>query len=191
MSSLPVEFFDTLRALGITETREILWISVAEQRLRLFVNRFPVAEFAVSTAKNGVGCRRNSFQTPIGLHRIAQKIGGDQPLGTIFKERKPTTVWKSEIRNPKSEGNPNRQSAIGNRQCDLILTRILWLEGLQPGINQGGDVDTFSRYIYIHGTNHEDLIGQPASHGCVRMRNDDVMGLFGCVFEGTLVWLQS
>jgi lipoprotein-anchoring transpeptidase ErfK/SrfK len=102
----------------------------------------------------------------------------------IVKERKPTTVWKSEA-------NSNRQSAIGNRRSqDWILTRILWLEGLQPGVNQGGEVDSFSRYIYIHGTNHEELLGQPASHGCVRMSNLDVLLLFDAVETGSLVWIM-
>jgi len=175
MAGLPEEFFATLKALGIAETPQILWVSVAEQRLRLFVSRLPVADYQISTAKAGVGCRKNSHQTPVGLHRIAQKIGDRQPPGMIFKERQPTTVWKSET-------NTNRQS-------DLILTRILWLEGLQPDVNQGGDVDTFARYIYIHGTNHEESIGQPASHGCVRMRNRDVLDLFDGVEVGSLVWI--
>ena len=153
------------------------------------MNRLPTAEYPVSTAKNGVGCRRDSFQTPTGLHRVAQKIGDGQPVGMVFKERKPTTEWKSEIRNPKSETNPNQRSAISNRRSDLILTRILWLEGLDPGVNHGGDVDTFARYIYIHGTNHEELIGHPASRGCVRMRNGDVMQLFDDVPVESLVWI--
>ncbi len=189
MSTLPEEFFAAIRARSIAETRLVLWVSVTEQRLHVFLDRRPAAEYAVSTATNGVGCRRDSFQTPTGLHRIARKIGDGQPRGTIFKERTPTTSWKPEIRNPKPETISNRQSVIGSRQSDLILTRILWLEGLEPGVNRGGEVDTFHRYIYIHGTNHEDLIGQPASHGCVRMRNDDVMGLFETVEIGTLVWI--
>src|ERR1051325_747635 len=110
MSSLPVEFFDTLQALGITETWEILWISVPEQRLRLFVNRLPITEFSVSTAKNGVGCHRNSFQTPIGLHRIAQKIGEGEPVRTIFRERAAIGVFPSRVGGGGSRASSNHES---------------------------------------------------------------------------------
>lgn len=173
MTRLPVEIRQALDAAKIAETRSILWISVGEQRLRLYHHGVPVAEYAVSTSAKGTGCRQNSFQTPTGLHRVAKKIGEGQPVGMVFKERKPTTL--------------NAQRSTLNE--DRILTRILWLEGLEPGVNQGGEVDTFERYIYIHGTNHEDKIGQPASLGCVRMRNDDVVKLFDAVEEGTLVWI--
>ena len=177
MSALPAEFFDVLKANKVVETAQILWVSASEQRLRLFVHRLPTAEFSVSTANNGLGCRVNSYQTPTGLLRIARKIGDGEPVGTIFKERLPAGVFypSSPILHPPS---------------DLILTRILWLEGLELGINRGGDVDTFSRYIYIHGTNHEEKIGQPASHGCIRMRNDDVLNLFDAVEVGSLVWVR-
>jgi hypothetical protein len=174
MSSLPEEFFASLEAKKIAETGQILWVSVSEQRLRLFVHRLQTAEYPVSTAKNGVGCRVNSYQTPTGLLRIAQKIGAGEPVGMIFKERRPTVLHAS-------------RSVL---DADLILTRILWLEGLEPGVNQGGDVDTFSRYIYVHGTNQEELIGQPASHGCIRMRNADVLQLFDAVEVGSVVWVR-
>ena len=192
MSSLPAEIFDKLRAFKIAETREILWVSVREQKLRLFVNRRPTGEFSVSTAAKGIGCTRNSHQTPTGLHRIAQKIGDGEPAGTIFKERVPVGVrsQKSEARSLENQIS-NHESRMSNLEPDLILTRIVWLEGLEPGVNQGGNVDTFARYIYIHGTNHEDRIGQPASHGCVRMRNDDVIKVFDQVSVGSLVWLEG
>jgi lipoprotein-anchoring transpeptidase ErfK/SrfK len=176
MPGLPEEFYAAARARRVTETPVILWVSVPEQALRVFVHGQPAAQYPVSTAQRGVGCRRDSLQTPVGLHRVAQKIGDGQPTGTIFIERQPAVCSDS-------------QSSIRNPQSDLILTRILWLEGLQPGINQGGEVDTFSRYIYIHGTNHEEQIGQPASHGCVRMRNQEVLELFALAEVGTLVWI--
>jgi hypothetical protein len=180
MPGLPAEFFDKIQTLGIAETSEILTISVSEQRLRLFKNRLCAVEYAVSTAEKGIGCHRDSYQTPVGLHRISQKIGKGQPSGTIFKERKPAGKCQSI-----KSGSLN----AGTNHDDLILTRILWLEGLEPGVNRGGDVDTFSRYIYIHGTNREDLLGQPDSHGCIRMRNADVKTLFDSVELGSLVWI--
>lgn len=175
MTRLPVEFRRALETVKIAETPVFLWVSVAEQRLRLYHRGRFVAEYAVSTSAKGTGCRKNSYQTPTGLHRVAEKIGDGQPVGMVFKERKPFGVQSSEFRVQSSE--------------DLILTRILWLEGLEPGVNRGGEVDSFGRYIYIHGTNHEDKIGRPASRGCIRMRNDDVVKLFDAVEPGTLIWI--
>lgn len=134
-----------------------------------------IREYRVSTAKNGLGEQSGSYCTPRGRHRIAEKIGAGQPLYAVFKARVPTgEVWSREL----ARDNPDR---------DWILTRILWLDGLEAGKNQGGSVDTRSRYIYIHGTDEEHLIGTPASHGCIRMRNQDVAELFDLVEEGAEV----
>lgn len=134
-----------------------------------------IREYPVSTAKNGLGEKNGSYCTPRGRHRIAAKIGAGQPLYAVFKGRAPTgEVWSREL----AAKNPGR---------DWILTRILWLEGLEPGKNKGGTVDSHSRYIYIHGTDEEHLIGTPASHGCIRMKNQDVAELFDLVEEGTEV----
>ncbi len=134
-----------------------------------------IRQYPVSTAANGAGEARGSYCTPRGRHRIAQKIGAGAPLHAAFRGREPT----GEIWSPALEAeNPGR---------DWILTRILWLEGLEPGRNRGGGVDTLARYIYIHGTNEEHRIGTPASHGCIRMRNADVAELFDLVEVGTEV----
>ncbi len=134
-----------------------------------------IREYRVSTAKNGLGEQSGSYCTPRGRHRIAEKIGAGQPLYAVFKARVPTgEVWSREL----ARDNPDR---------DWILTRILWLDGLEAGKNQGGSVDTRSRYIYIHGTDEEHLIGTPASHGCIRMKNADVAELFDLVEEGAEV----
>ena len=134
-----------------------------------------IREYRVSTAKNGLSEQSGSYCTPRGRHRIAEKIGAGQPLYAVFKARVPTgEVWSREL----ARDNPDR---------DWILTRILWLDGLEAGKNQGGSVDTRSRYIYIHGTDEEHLIGTPASHGCIRMRNQDVAELFDLVEEGAEV----
>lgn len=134
-----------------------------------------IRQYPVSTAANGAGEEDGSHCTPRGRHRIAEKIGAFAPLCSAFKSRQPTgEVWTPEL----DAEYPGR---------DWILTRILWLEGLEPGKNQGGTVDTHNRYIYIHGTNEEHKLGTPASHGCIRMKNTDVAELFDLVKEGTEV----
>ena len=134
-----------------------------------------IRQYPVSTAANGLGERSGSYCTPRGRHRIAEKIGAGAPLGAAFKARQPTgEIWTREL----DAENPGR---------DWILTRILWLEGLEPGRNKGGTVDSHARYIYIHGTNEEHRLGTPASHGCIRMKNADVAELFELVKVGTEV----
>jgi len=121
---------------------------------------------------------RDSLGTPVGLHAIADRIGAGQPPGTVFKGRVPTGHHFSELPEHNSDSN-------------LITSRILRLRGLEPSVNQGGDVDSYSRYIYIHGTNHEDRIGRPASAGCILMRNLDIIELFEEVRSGDLVWISG
>ena len=136
-------------------------------------------QFPVSTALNGAGETEDSFCTPRGQHRIAQKIGAGAPLFAVFKARVATgEIWTPEW----DAGEPGR---------DWILSRILWLEGIEAGKNQGDPVDSHDRYIYIHGTNEEHKIGMPASHGCIRMRNADVAALFDLVEVGTPVNIRE
>ncbi|HEX3446583.1 MAG TPA: L,D-transpeptidase [Chthoniobacterales bacterium] len=140
-------------------------IDAKAQTLQLLHNRRITHQFPVSTSRFGLGQAPGSFQTPLGRFRIYQKIGGDQPVKTVFRGRMPvasTSDWE--------------------RESDLITSRILWLDGIEP--HNG---NTRERFIYIHGTNEEHLIGQPVSHGCVRMRNDDVVRLFDLVEAGTEV----
>ena len=149
----------------------LLLVDVATQRLALIEAGAVVSEFPVSTAAAGVGGASGSLRTPPGWHRIQSRIGADQPLGTVFESRRPTgELW--------TEGALNQ---------DLILTRILRLDGREPGVNHGPGCDSMERYIYIHGTNREDLLGQAASHGCVRMSNADVAWLFDRVRENDAV----
>ena len=131
--------------------------------------------FPVSTSRFGAGNLLNSEKTPLGRHRIAQKIGAGAPVNTIFKNRVDTRSV--------SAVNLSDQPAVEDR----ITSRILWLEGLEPGVNRGKGVDSHRRQIYIHGTPDEGLIGRPASHGCIRMRNADVVQLFDWVEVGTVV----
>ena len=141
-----------------------------------------IVRYDASTSRFGNGIRENSFKTPPGVHRIREKIGAGAPLGRIFKGRRDTGVdWAHA-----SDTMLPRESTEDN----LILTRILRLEGLEEGINKGTGVDSYERYIYIHGTNREDLVGTPLSHGCIALRNPDIIHLFNIVREGTLVHIE-
>ncbi len=150
-------------------------IRLGEQRLDLLRDDELLQSYAISSALNGPGEEQDSGCTPRGRHRICRKIGGDAPLNTVFLGREPT----GEIYSPELANN--------NPERDWILTRILWLEGLEPGRNQGGDRDSRERFIYIHGTPDTEPMGEPRSHGCIRMRNDDLLELFEWVEEGTVV----
>lgn len=132
--------------------------------------------YPISTSRHGLGQQQGSFQTPVGLHRIAEKIGDGEPVGRVFKGRKPTS----------EQCLPNQNTS----EEDIISTRILWLEGLEPCVNKGGECDSRDRYIYIHGTSDEAHIGQPASIGCIRMNNEQVIDLFNRVEEGDLVLVE-
>lgn len=168
------------RHLCYAESLPVVIVTVARQVLSLELAGKIVAEYPVSTAANGVGGRDGSGRTPPGLHRIAAKIGADAPGGTVFKGRRPTgeVVSISNVSSPA----PSQ---------DLITSRILWLAGLEPGVNQGEGCDSYARYIYIHGTADELRLGQPVSHGCVRMANADVMACFDAVEVGTPVFITT
>lgn len=164
------------RAPGNGEPRPVVVVRVDEQRLYLWREGRVTDIFDVSTSARGVGFEDGSLQTPLGLHRIAARFGAGVPRGTIFRAR----ANSGQIAEILTE--PGARSPREN-----ITSRILWLEGLEPGINRGGSVDSQQRYIYIHGTDEEGRIGEPASQGCVRMRNDDVIELFPVVPVGTPV----
>lgn len=151
-------------------------ISISAQMLTLFDDFGGVkARYVISTAANGVGCEKDSGCTPLGEHIVRAKIGAGAPLNTVFVGRRPTgEILSAEL-------------AAQNPQRDWILTRILWLSGTEVGKNRLGKVDSMQRYIYIHGTPDSEPMGQPCSHGCVRMRNQDVMELFDLVDVGTPV----
>jgi hypothetical protein len=152
-----------------------LEISIAEQSLRVLQADQCVRTYRVSTATKGAGELNGSFCTPRGRHHIRLKIGSGCPPNTVFVGRRPT----GETYTPELHAaHPGR---------DWILTRILWLSGDELGFNRGGSVDTLRRYIYIHGTPDSTHMGQPGSHGCVRMRNADLIELFDLVEAGTPV----
>jgi hypothetical protein len=153
----------------------VIIVHVPAQRLDLYRHGARIASWPVSTSRYGVGNRENSEKTPLGVHRIAKKIGAGAPLGTLFRARRDTgrTVPIHTDDTP-ADG-------------DYVTTRILWLKGIEPGVNEGKGVDSYHRFIYIHGTPEEGRIGRPFSHGCIRMRNRSVVELFRRVKIGTLV----
>ena len=155
-------------------------ISIAEQKLTVLDGDGELlAQFPVSTALNGVGCEKDSGCTPLGAHLIRAKIGDGAPPNAVFVGRRQT----GEICTPELMAEfPNR---------DWILTRILWLSGKEVGKNRLGNVDTMQRYVYIHGTPDSTDMSVAASHGCVRMRNDDMVTLFNLVSVGTTVQIDN
>ncbi len=186
--------------LGVAPTQFIFTASVANQTALLFEqssgrmrhsvravssnNEAPGAqrtdaayqlakEFCISTSKFGIGQIKGSNKTPLGLHRIAEKIGDSCEAGTVFKHRKVTGHLR--------DGLP----------LESITTRILWLEGLEEGFNRGGNVDTHSRYIYIHGFGDQDSLGKPTSLGCIHLADEDLIPLYDLLPSGTLVWIAE
>ena len=160
-------------------SERLIHISIPEQRLEVLEAQRVMATYPVSTARNGPGERLGSGCTPRGWHRIRIKIGAGLPLNTVFVGRRPT----GEIYHP--------ELAARYPERDWILTRILWLTGLEPGLNQGGDHDTLRRFIYIHGCPDSAPMGQPLSHGCIRMRNRDLLELFEQANAGDRVLISS
>lgn len=155
-------------------------ISIKHQTLTLFDDFGGVKKtYSVSTAANGSGNLKNSCQTPLGQHIIRAKIGADAAPNTVFRGRRPT----GEI------CTPDLMAQFPDR--DWILTRIMWLSGKEPGFNRLGDVDTMQRYVYIHGTPDSTEMGKIGSHGCIRMRNEDVIELFDLVESGIPVLIRE
>lgn len=161
------------------DSDDYLDISINNQQLAIISSGQVLKSYPVSTAKNGPGECRGSECTPCGWHKIRAKIGAGQPLYSVFIGRRPTgEVYNAEL----AKQYPQR---------DWILTRILWLGGLEPGKNRYGQVDSTWRYIYIHGSPDGAVNGQPESHGCVRMKNADMLDLFGRVPVGLKVFIHE
>lgn len=153
-----------------------VWIDLAEQSLTLPKhNKF----YVISSGQNGIGEQENSGKTPRGWHKIALKFGHSAPKNAVFKARQETGEVYDEA------------LAVQFPERDWILSRILWLSGLEENFNQGEGCDTFKRYIYIHGTPDTEPMGIPMSHGCIRMRNEDVVELFNLIPEQALVYISE
>ena len=174
------EVTERLKGLGLPSPEDCIVVSIDQQKLWHFQGQ-ECRTYVVSTARAGRGCVQDSLQTPDGLHQVCEKIGAGAVPGMVFKARQPTGKLASEWAKPED---------------NLITSRILWLDGLEPGRNQGMDaqgrlVDTRRRFVYIHGTNQQDKLGQPNSHGCVLLSDRDVIQLFDLVPVGTPVLLRD
>jgi len=159
-------------ALPVDMSHGLLYVHVAEQRLHWLQDNDDAEQFIISTSKFGVDCRAGSNCTPLGKHRVAEKIGAGAARGTVF-------IGRQACARPPADGD------------DVISTRILWLSGLEPGRNSGPGCDSHDRYIYIHGTPQTELLGTPASVGCIRMSDTDVLRLFDNVVVGTPVLIEK
>lgn len=177
------------------ESHSHIRISIQAQRLHLFglaglstpedrwdpdafAGIAPTLSFDISSSRNGIGQDQGSFRTPVGRHYIRAKIGAGAALHTVFVGRRPTgEIWNTDL----ARDYPER---------DWILTRILWLCGMEPGHNRLGKVDTMRRYIYLHGSPPTVHMGEPGSIGCIRMRGQDIIDLFDAVPAGTTVDIQ-
>lgn len=171
-------FLSECDRLGIMPTTHHVIVSIPMQKLFLFQDKNLLKTYSVSTSTNPPSCQENSYGTPWGMHQIVEKIGYEVETGMVFKNRKPTGkfFWES----PDSTAD-----------TPLVTSRILRLQGLEAGFNQGPGVDSFERYIYIHGTNREHLIGTAVSMGCINLRNEEVVELFDIVPEQSLVWISK
>lgn len=169
---LPASALRTCARHGLRPAKFFLTVNSSRQTLSVFEDFSFVRTFLCSTSRLGLGEVSGSHRTPRGLHRIARKIGGGWPVGTVLKARLPIGyTWA---------GHPGAP----------ITTRILWLDGLEPGFNRGGAVDSHSRYIYIHGTGNELALGRPDSIGCIHLAAADLMPLYDRVPVGSLVWIE-
>ena len=160
--------------LHLKRPDSFIYVCVKKQKLYLYEKLKPTLTFSISTSQYGIGNKEGSFKTPPGLHRIEVKIGEGCAPWTIFKSREDTGVlWQP-----------------GMDEENQILSRILRLRGLEEGVNSGAGIDSYGRYIYIHGTNNEEKIGTPMSHGCVCMKNSDIIKMFDTIEEGALVYID-
>ena len=169
---------NVINANNLLNNVEII-VDISDQRLYLIENSRIIESYPISSSKYGEGNIENSFKTPLGRHIIKEKIGYGVPLNTIFVARVNTNKKANIIR------------SLDDSEDDYVTSRILWLDGLEEGINKGEGIDSFNRFIYIHGTHEEGLIGQKASHGCIRMFNNDVVKLYDIVKKGTKVYIKA
>ncbi|MCK5895156.1 MAG: L,D-transpeptidase [Cocleimonas sp.] len=167
---------DLARRFNQYSSQYVVLILASRQKQYLLYNGKPIQQYTISTSEIGLGNQANSDRTPLGVHIVSQKYGKNAKIGTIFKARANTGKIAKIL---TEKGKRSR--------ADNVTTRILWLSGLEKGFNKGGNVDSHRRYIYIHGTDEEGRLGQPASHGCIRMNNQEVIDLYRNIAVGTLV----
>jgi hypothetical protein len=173
-AALPEELLAACQKNGVQPTPLILIVQITPQTLTVFAGESSPRTLPCSTSRFGIGQVEGSNCTPLGLHRIAEKIGAGLPAGTVFKARQVI-------------GHTSQPEFADAK----ITTRILWLTGLEPGFNQGGQVDSHQRYIYLHGTANQQTIGQPTSCGCIHLADAELIPLFDLVPNGSLVWITA
>lgn len=154
---------------------EILFVSVTNQKMYHIKNNTIIDEYIISTSEFGIGSKAGSNKTPLGMHQIKSKHGGETPIYGRMTGR----VFNGDISKIYTDKKKSK--------TDDITSRIFWLEGLEEGVNKGKNIDSYKRYIYIHGTSEEGRLGSPASHGCIRMKNKEVIDLYNTIEVGTLV----
>ena len=181
MSKLPSSLLQTAKEVASVFSNQLtkIWllVDIESQSLFLLKNQSVLKKYIISTSRFGIGSQQDSCKTPVGAHQIADCIGDGSELFEIFEGRKSTGKFAEVVHEKKSS------------ELDLILTRIMRLRGLETHKNCGHGVDSYDRYIYIHGTHEEGLLGTPASHGCIRMANTDVIELFEQISEGVFVYI--
>ena len=175
----PLDYTNANDQIEKPELKIKILVDISEQRLYLKSGEQTLVSYPISTSKYGEGSKENSFKTPLGNHIIKEKIGENAPINTIFISRINTKNIASIENKPK------------NTENDYVTSRIMWLEGEENGVNKGPGIDSYERYIYIHGTHEEGLIGVKASHGCIRMFNVDVIDLYDRIYNGTKVIIRA
>ena len=175
----PYDYTNANDQIEKPELKIKILVDISEQRLYLKSGEQTLVSYPISTSKYGEGSKENSFKTPLGNHIIKEKIGENAPINTIFISRINTKNIASIENKPK------------NTENDYVTSRIMWLEGEENGVNKGPGIDSYERYIYIHGTHEEGLIGVKASHGCIRMFNVDVIDLYDRIYNGTKVIIRA
>tara|TARA_B100000212_G_scaffold241999_1_gene184491 strand:- start:115 stop:657 length:543 start_codon:yes stop_codon:yes gene_type:complete len=171
------DYCERVLTLGVKRTENALVASIKDQLIVRFYNGKSVKDYPMSSSKRPPSCKENSLGTPDGLHEVCEKIGEGEPLGMVFKGRKPIGLKYEECSEEERENN-------------LITTRILRLQGLEDGLNKGEGIDTYGRYVYIHGTNHEENLGSPASSGCLQVSNLEVVELHDEIPLGSHLYIK-
>ena len=154
---------------------EVLFVSLKEQKMYHLKQGKLLSEYIISSSAYGIGSKAGSNKTPLGLHKVKQKFGEKTPINGRMIAR----VFYGQIVTIYTDNTKSK--------TDDVCSRILWLDGMEEGLNKGDGIDSYSRYIYIHGTSEEGRLGKPASHGCIRMKNKDIIELYDKVKIGTLV----
>ncbi len=171
------EYLEVIKNLGLKETSNRLLVSIKQQKMYHQKEGKSVKTYVISSSLNPPSCKENSLGTPWGLHKVSEIIGSDQPLGMVFKGRSPINYryWECDKEMQKQ---------------NLITSRILRLVGLQEGLNCGTGIDTYERYVYIHGTNHENKLGTPSSSGCIQVSNNNAIELAGNIPAGSHLYIS-